>query len=509
MKKDVNLRDSFICISVVCIITAVIQGTEFVSSYKSGKTICIFSALIVYSIIFAFHVYKKDLRERAVFLIIFGAMLTHSYYVIVTGIYDRQHDIGNITLLNDGLINGGHLGYIEYFVKNHHMPDFAPFDVFAYYHPPFHHILASIMVSLSLRLGVAYETAFENVQVMTLFYFGLMCMTVYATLCKLIVITTHIESVTDHLQSHPRKELLCALSLVAFHPSLLFMSGYLNNDMLTLLMISLIIYANLCYTENKSTKNLLMIAVSLGIGAICKMNACIYAFPTAVVFLMHIKNVLKEKQVSAWVRRYLVFLFVCGGIGLSFTVRNIIRFHEKPGILSANSDSLQYMGADSLITRLGLPRTLDLEYPFHSEYAKASHNVWLITLKTSLFSEMRPDIGDLGLFLSRIVILTGLVLAIMYLVLILSGFRIIFMRNRESGVFLYCAFMITVMSFIAFVIKYPYTCSCDFRYIASTLFFAAFSLLFAQAFTKRFINILTIFLLITSNVFIFFFALGN
>ena len=76
------------------------------------------------------------------------------------------------------------------------------------------------------------------------------------------------------------------------------------------------------------------------------------------------------------------------------------------------------------------------EYPFHSEYAKASHNVWLITLKTSLFSEMRPDIGDLGLFLSRIVILTGLVLAIMYMVLILSEFRIIFMRNSESGVFL-------------------------------------------------------------------------
>ena len=92
----------------------------------------------------------------------------------------------------------------------------------------------------------------------------------------------------------------------------------------------------------------------------------------------------KTKRINLikWFKRYLLFLLICAPIGLSFMIRNLVRFHEKPGILSANSDSLQYMGNISLIKRLLIPSTLDLEYPFHSEYAKASTNVWLITLKT-------------------------------------------------------------------------------------------------------------------------------
>ena len=492
-------KKSFICIIAVCIVTAILQAFGFEGFHTYTKLIIAGIYVLVFGIVFALVIRSKKTGEYAPMLIILAGMLIHSWYVLNTGIYDRQHDIGNITQFDDGITNGGHLGYIEYFVKNRHMPDFAPFDVFAYYHPPLHHILASVIVSINLALGIEYATAFESVQVLTLLYFGILCIVSYEILCKL--------KGDDDRVSVP------ALSIVCFHPSLIFMSGYLNNDMITLMMTALTIYFCISFIYEKNTRNLLFIALFMGLGALCKLNACIYALPAGILFLMHIillfkadDNEQKNKDLITWFKRYLLFLIVCASIGLSFVIRNLVRFHEKPGILSANSDSLQYMGNVSLIKRLFIPTTLDLEYPFHSEYAKASTNVWLITLKTSLFGEMRPDTGNTGLIFSRITIIAGLLTAIVMFVFILYLFIRLINKNAQLGVFLLSAFCTVILSFIAFVIKYPYTCSCDFRYIASVLIFSMAALSLSRH--KKYLYMLNIFLLVTSNIFLFVFALN-
>ena len=491
-------KRSFIYILAVCIVTFILQALNFEGFNTSAKFILAGIYVLVFGLVFMLIFKSKKTSEYAPMLLILASMLIHSWYVLNTGIYDRQHDIGNISQFDDGIINGGHLGYIEYFVKNRHMPDFAPFDVFAYYHPPRHHILASVMVSINLILSVPYALAFENVQVLTLLYFGILCITVYMILCK--------------LKGDDNRISLPALSIVCFHPSLIFMSGYLNNDMITLLMTALIIYFCISFIYEKNTKNLLFIALFMGLGALCKLNACIYALPVGLMFLMHIILLFKEKDaktkridLTKWFKRYLLFLLICAPIGLSFMIRNLVRFHEKPGILSANSDSLQYMGNISLIKRLLIPSTLDLEYPFHSEYAKASTNVWLITLKTSLFGEMRPDTGQTGLILSRITIITGLLTAIVMFVFILYSFIRLANKNAQLSAFLLCAFLTVILSFIAFVIKYPYTCSCDFRYIASVLIFS--SVATDISLHKKYLYILNTALLVFSNIFLFVFAL--
>lgn len=487
-------KRSFICILAVCIVTSILQAFGFEGFHTYAKFITAGIYLLAFTLVFVWTLRSGKANKNAPMLIILAGMLIHSFYILNTGIYERQHDIGNITQFGDGITNGGHLGYIEYFVKNRHMPDFAPFDVFAYYHPPLHHILASLMVSLNLALKVGYETAFESVQVLTLFYFGILCITVYLILCK--------------LKSDDDKLSIPALAIVCFHPSLIFMSGYLNNDMITLMMTALTIYFCISFIYEKSTKNLLFIALFMGLGAICKLNACIYALPVGIVFIMHMILLIKEndkKELISWFKRYMLFLLICASIGLSFVIRNLIRFHEKPGILSANPDSLQYMGNISLFRRLTIPNTLDLEYPFHSEYAKASTNVWLINLKTSLFGEMRPDIDTTGLVFSRITMIIGLLTSVMMFVVMIYSFIRLINTNVSLGVFLLSAFLTVILSFIAFVIKYPYTCSCDFRYIASALIFSSIAL--SVSIHKRYLYILNISLLVFSNIFLFVFAL--
>jgi len=275
MPNNTIKKTCYIYIFAVCFLTAILQAADFQSFSVSQKYTIALVGILLYILLLCFSIYTKKPKNNHISLIILGAMLIHSWYILNTGIYERQHDIGNITVAEDGLINGGHLGYIEYFVKNHHMPDFAPFDVFAYYHPPAHHILASIIVTLNMKLGVRYDLAFENVQVLTLLYFGIMCMVVYSVLCKLI------DDESSYLS------MFSAMALIAFHPSLIYMSGYLNNDMLTLLMMSIIIYADILFIDNPTVKNLIRIALAIGFGALCKLNACIFALPTAIIFLIH------------------------------------------------------------------------------------------------------------------------------------------------------------------------------------------------------------------------------
>ena len=98
-------------------------------------------------------------------------------YVIFTGVVDRQHDVGYFSGLSDDLVNPGHLGYIEYLCKFGHLPDFSPYKLFSYYHPPVHHIISCLFIDLQIFLGVGERLAFENIQALTLLYSAL-CLTV-------------------------------------------------------------------------------------------------------------------------------------------------------------------------------------------------------------------------------------------------------------------------------------------------------------------------------------------
>ena len=66
---------------------------------------------------------------------------------------------------------------------------------------------------------------------------------------------------------------------------------------------------------------------------------------------------------------------------------------------------------------------------------------------------------------------------IFFFVTIAMQIREIKKGDKELGIFLLVGYVMVVLTFILFVIKYPFTCSANYRYVVIGLLFTAISLL--------------------------------
>lgn len=457
-----------VLIIVSCLAAAFFQGCGFLSLSHYTKVLiltCIF--LAYFALLFYMKASKRLIHEdtAATMMILLGVLLRFSY-ILLSGLYERQHDAGAYTGMGTEFVNPGHIGYIEYLYKFHKLPDLNPYELFAYYHPPLHHILSFLWLQLNILFGVAENLAFENLQVLTLLYS-----------CLCMVVTYRILKVLNCKGGG----LYIGLAFMVFHPATVIMAGSVNNDMLTILFMCLTILGSLQWIREKNLKNLIKLALYIGLGMITKLNSAVLAIPLAIVFLMHFISVIRGKnrsEILKWIKNYCIFGVVVAPIGLSWITRNLIRFGEKPGVPVPGETSPMYTATYSLWSRLGIPSLADwrIEFPFHPISAGACNNTWVIMLHTSLFAEEYPtDLSDILLVLCQITFVLAIVFSIATAVLL-----IVVLLKKQTGledrVFLLTGYVIMLISFAAFVVIYPYTCSSDFRYVAICLVYIAIAL---------------------------------
>lgn len=456
-----------ITILLSCLVTAVAQGSGFFYSSHYTKVLVLSCIFLAYTGIL---LYLKATRRLdghvVVYMMILLGVLLRCSYVLLSGLYERQHDAGAYTGMGTGFVNPGHIGYIEYIYKFHKLPDLNPYELFAYYHPPLHHIISCIWLQLNIRLGAAENLAFENLQILTLLYS-----------CLCMVVTWKILKALDIRGNG----LYIGLSFMVFHPATIVMAGSVNNDMLTILFMCLIILESLKWIRNKDLAGLIRLALCIGFGMITKLNSAVLAIPLAILFFRHFVSVIRTKDkplILHWIKNYCIFALIVAPIGLSWIVRNLIRFREKPGVPVPGETSPMYTAPYSLWTRLGIPAFSDwnFAFPFHPISAKACSNTWVIMFHTSLFAEEYPtDLPDILLSLCQITFALSVILGIVtafLLVAVLLHKR----TRREDTIFLLTGYVIMLISFAAFVIIYPYTCSSDFRYVAICLVYVAIAL---------------------------------
>ena len=466
-------------IGFLCLLTVLIQGTALSVVFSRNIILFVTVLIIFFTLLFLYLSYKKSklTEEKIVFAIIFIGMIFHCCYVLLSGLYERQHDEGVYTGIANSQINPGHIGYIEYIYKFHKLPDMNPYELFSYYHPPLHYVIGGIWLILLTALGMAEDFAFENLQVLPLLYSGLLMLVTYLILKK---------------AGAKGRYLYAGLFLTAMHPALTLMSGSINNDMLSTLLLACCILSTLCFIRERSLKNLIFIALSIGFGMLCKINTAIMEFPVGLVFLMDFIEVIRNrsgKDVMRRIRHYILFGLTCAIIGLSWIARNLIRFHVKPGISSATEDSVMYTGNYSVWERVGIPAFTDwhFEFPFHPLSGDVIHNTWVIMFQTSLFGEIYP-MGLAGVL--SVLCQIAYIAAIIFAVLSALHFLIMQYRKIRSGkqtyvydaVFLSAGYLIFLLSFAAFALKYPYTCSSDFRYIVICLIYIAIGLSDSESF---------------------------
>ncbi len=466
--SDKKLRIALILMILLsCALTAILQGGQFSFSSHYTKLFILSFFFLIYIVLLAYLKISKQLTENSqVFMILLLGVLLRCSYVLLSGLYDRQHDAGAYTGMGTSFVNPGHIGYIEYIYKFHKLPDLNPYELFAYYHPPLHHILSYLWLQFNIWLGVSEELAFENLQILPLLY-SCLSMTVTWKILKVLEVKGN--------------GLIIGLAFMAFHPATIIMAGSVNNDMLTILFMCLILLGALKWIRHKDLKHLITLALSIGFGMITKLNSAVLAIPLAILFLMHFLSVLGTRQkgmILKWIRNYCVFAAVVMPIGLSWIIRNLIRFGEKPGVPVPGETSPMYTAGFSLWSRLGIPTLADwnFSFPFHPISAKACNNTWVIMFHTALFTEEYPtSLPDILLLLCQIAFVLSVILGIaaaILLVVVLVNKR----TDQETRIFMLTGYVILLVSFAAFVIIYPYTCSSDFRYVAICLVYTSVAL---------------------------------
>lgn len=406
--------------------------------------------------------YKKITPNLINWIIFLLGSIIRFIYVAITDISIRQHDLGNITSLSDDIVNPGHLGYIEYIAKFHKLPDFDPFSIFSYYHPPIHHVLLALVVDAFHNAGFSDEIAFKAAQFLVCVF---SCITLYIIL-KIFMLISNNE-----------KYICIPFALTAFHPGLIYMSGTMNNDMLATLFMVLSFYLTLLWIKKPTLSRLLLIALSIGIGMEVKINVAVVAVPIGIVMLLYFIREAFSNRALQCIKSYSLFALIVIPLSLLWSIRNYVRFSVTPGIASATPQDFKYIGDIAISKRICIPDSLGLSYPFHSPQATYSNNCWLIAFRTSLFAENWPDLTPFECTLASITFVLSLILGIATaIVLIYVTINMISHSEKKLGTLLLSGYLTVIFSYILFVLKYPYTCSCDFRYIPLTLILCAVTL---------------------------------
>lgn len=431
MKKDkqnYNTKILIICSILFEIIVYIL------TSYINGEQRIILPIIFLYYLIALLFINKN--KKNNILYIIFGiAIIIRTIYILDTNIYTRQHDIGRLT-------SNGHLAYIYTLFQTHHLP---LTNKWQFYHPPLWHIIGALWLYINSFLHINLYQSLEGLQILTL---------LFSSYIVLIV-----DKINIKLKLNNKSRYLID-TIFAVHPTMIYLSGSINNDCLLLLLESLIILLLINFYENQTWKNTIYLAIITGLCVMTKINGAVMAIPILYVFIERFVYILKNKKktLKSYILKIITFGLISLPIGLWYQVRNMIKFSSvkvpEPG------DWL-YTGNHSILSRFF---AINFHELFNYANMDNDYNLPSFIIKSSLFGEYTYYNFNT---LTKIMLLLNIALVIISIIFIIK-YIIKERKNKYIN-----ALLITWISFIVsmyfFNYKYPFACSMDFRYIAICL----------------------------------------
>jgi len=299
-------------VAIPLIISAAGLGV-FCLSYvwsEAQKLTMVLAAGIIISFILYFGFYREKFKRQfnslLIFCISFAVKLS---YVLGTSVYERQHDVNWFGSADE--VAPGHLGYVSYLLYNHRLYDDKYTDISQYCHPPLHHAICAVWIKIvNGAFGVDMDRAVESVQVFPMFY----SMTIIITAYKIF---RHFK--LDGVS------LYVPLIITAFHPCFIFLGSLVNNDALAWAFTMGAVFLTLKWYKEPTTKNIIGIALCVGLGMMAKLSAALIAPPIAFVFLVVFFRNFKDSW-KKLIGQFTVFGAICAPLGLWFPVRGLIRW---------------------------------------------------------------------------------------------------------------------------------------------------------------------------------------
>ncbi len=427
---------------------------------KPELVILNFGMILVVTVAVYMFAEKKISTRRLILLIFILGFLVRLAYIMAVSIQTKQHDAGSLEKMN------GHLGYIGYLVYNSKLPEGDVRDVYQYYHPPLHHIIAAVWVRFQSAIGISQDDLWENIQILTLFYSSCCMILSYKIFRQLGL---------------KGKGLIIAFAVVAFNPTFYILAGSINNDILSVTLMLGAVLNTLYWYKSRSIGRILCIAVCVGCAMMAKLSGWMVAPAIAFIFIY-----VFFKDIKSWKKylgQYAAFLAVCVPLGLWWGIRNYIT-HKVPitYILALSESSEQYVGKIPVMKRIfdfNFSQFKDVGDQFTMyDGAYNEYNPLIALFKTSMFDELftvhyYPQISGINTVLFWSAVVLGVV-----------GFASMiyfFMNDSHDKLFggvqkifigiLYFTFMI---SYYVFCIKFPHVCTENIRYCVPVIVIGAY-----------------------------------
>lgn len=410
----------------------------------------------------------KDNKSLKLIIILGVGILLRLFYVVFSTIYDRQYDIGMIDIDAGHTVSGGHLAYIQYFYHNLSMPDFDPTTVYQFHHPPLHHYICALWMRF-LGLFIKDTSLLEeSIQIIPL-------------ICSVVTLIFLYKIIKEFNLSFRASSFI--MLIFSFHPAFILLSGSVNNDCMALMFTVMACFYTIRWGKNQTYKNIIAIALCIGLGMSTKQNVAELAFPIGIVFLyIFFKNIRKDKKkVSLFIKQFGIFLLIAAPLGMWFYIRNLVKYDVSMlWVYELPEDSWQYTGNVPVVNRFLWPIPSDIVDNIKNFKIGCGYNVWVSIMRTSVLGEWdMAGVASVVKLISVFLMLTGAVLGIFAFGSFVLTFVTRYSRNRgvhiekTNSIFFVTAYIVTMIFYLSFAYKYPQECSMNFRYITIAILFPA------------------------------------
>ena len=464
LKKEMIITASIGAVGTsMLLLIAVLSGQMGITVGAIGLTLILAVGLYMFNT-------KTLTPEKMVFLLIATGFILRLAYILYTdvGVYglsnqDRQHDV---FYFNNKTDNFRHSSYIEWFYNNLSLPKVEPEGLNQYYHPPLHHFVSAVWMRVMTTLGASYYIAVESIQILTLFYSSA-CMIIAAKILQFM----KLKGIA----------FILPLAVICFHPTLIIMSGSVNNDMLSVVLAFGAVYATMVWYKTPNIKNIVIIAFLIGGSMTSKLSGGLIAPAVAVVFLVVlIKNMNKNgtgKGFVSMLPQFGIFALICVPLGLWWQIRTAVLFDVPltyvPSLSEASGQFLgEYSGFERLFT-----------FPFESiknifvvwdsnGFDYNEYSIFLGLIKTAVFGEFTlfnvahqnivSNVGNVFchlLFWSCVMLTAIAVWGIVY-----SFVKKKYIVDLTLTVMFLLVGLVILINYVKFCFDYPFTCTQNFRY---------------------------------------------
>lgn len=445
MNKIFKLISRKNCIRYILLFFLILSTYVLASSFIRENTIETIESIMILScigiVIYSVRLVARDGVDliKLCNLIILLGLIIRIGYMLYTPCYVRSHD------LHSGEINsGGHAGYILNILDGH----LPKSNKLQYYHPPFYYILSAITIKI-INIFTNPKDVMDMIN-------GAKVISCFAS-CSILFIFSDIMKELNFNE----KSKVISMTFVSFLPNFFLLAGRVNNDSLSIFFITLCILYSIRWYKNCNYKNTIILALSFGFGMMTKISVASFAFVSGTLMIIKTYELIKEKQLISIIKKFCMFILISFPLGLGYLVRNYILFNQPFNyVLDIKSRGDIYCGGYSFFERFINIPCKKIFTPLYNN-PLGDYNTITYLLKGGLFGEFMYSINSI---VPTILLISFIILNICSVISIII--YIISKNEDKIEKFILISIIgVFYILYISFNIKYPYSCTMDYRYI--------------------------------------------